>query len=205
MAAETFEPGKFLSKVNGNDYLEVKWRLVWLRTEHPDSTIETELVSMVDDRAVFKATVAIPGGGSSTGWGSETAQGFANHIEKAETKAIGRALAALGYGTQFCPDFDGGVSENRLVDAPVSINGNGSAPTGLFSRDGASGDQLATVRQRNLIAMLGKEQKLDGKLMNELAMELVGSSIHDLTRRDASQVIEHLKERSQQAPGARIA
>ena len=47
-----------------------------------------------------------------------------DYIEAAETKAIGRALAALGYGTQFCSDFD--FSSNarpgkaQVVDAPVS-------------------------------------------------------------------------------------
>ncbi|HKG29607.1 MAG TPA: hypothetical protein VKB01_10775, partial [Thermomicrobiales bacterium] len=37
----------------------------------------------------------------ATGYGSETASDFPDFIEKAETKAIGRALNALGYGAQF--------------------------------------------------------------------------------------------------------
>ena len=48
---------------------------------------------------------AIPGGGSATGYGSETAKDFGDFIEKAETKALGRALIALGYGTQFAQEF----------------------------------------------------------------------------------------------------
>ena len=32
-------------RVNGADYLEVKWRLLWLRTNHPDAVIETEMMS----------------------------------------------------------------------------------------------------------------------------------------------------------------
>jgi hypothetical protein len=105
-AGKPFEAGKYLSNVNGRDYLEVKWRLLWLRTEHPEATVETELVKHEGDLALFRARVAIPDGGAATGWGSETAGDFGDYIEKAETKALGRALAALGYGTQFCEDFD---------------------------------------------------------------------------------------------------
>ena len=33
--------------LNGRgEYLEVKWRLLWLRTEHPEAIIETELVKL---------------------------------------------------------------------------------------------------------------------------------------------------------------
>ncbi len=56
--------------------------------------------------AVFRAEVILPNGGRATGYGSEAQADFADYIEKAETKAIGRALAALGYGTQFALDFE---------------------------------------------------------------------------------------------------
>src|ERR1700694_4957412 len=98
-AGKPFEASKYLSNLNGRDYLEVKWRLLWLRTEHPDAVIETELIKHSDGLALFRARVTIPGGGTATGWGSETADDFGDYIEKAETKALGRALAALGYGT----------------------------------------------------------------------------------------------------------
>jgi hypothetical protein len=119
MSEGKFDPAAHLSnKVRGGaDYLEVKWRLVWLRSEHPDAAIATELVRETDNSALFKASVSIPGGGSATGFGSETAKDFGDFIEKAETKAVGRALAMLGYGTQFVgEDLDEG---DRIVDAPV--------------------------------------------------------------------------------------
>mgnify|MGYP001428909523 CR=1 FL=1 len=58
---QAFDPSKFLTKVNGNDYLEVKWRLLWFRTDHPDGEIETELVEHRDGVAVFRARVRVPG------------------------------------------------------------------------------------------------------------------------------------------------
>src|SRR5919205_4073528 len=117
-----FEPGKYITKVGNGDCLEVKWRLVWFRSEHPDGVIETELVSHDGTSAVFRARVQIPGGGSATGWGSESADDFRDYLEKAETKALGRALAALGFGTQFTPDFEFGAAESRVVDSPIDIS-----------------------------------------------------------------------------------
>jgi hypothetical protein len=119
-ANTTFDPTKYLTKVGAADYLEVKWRLVWLRSEHPGAELDTQLMTHPSEpEAVFKATVVIPGGGKATGWGSEEAGDFGDYLEKAETKAIGRALAALGYGTQFCPDHDFGAARGKVVDAPV--------------------------------------------------------------------------------------
>lgn len=125
--AGRFDPAQYLSKFDGRDYLEVKWRLLWLRTEHPEARTTTEIVQHNEENgfALFRAEVEIPSGGKATGWGSETVRDFHDYIEAAETKALGRALAGLGYGTQFCQDFD--FSSNarpgtaQVVDAPVNL------------------------------------------------------------------------------------
>lgn len=99
-----FDPTPYIRQLRGRgggEYLDVKWRLLWLRKEHPDAQIVTELVEHDGQMAIFKATVTVPSGGKATGYGSETASDFPDFIEKAETKAIGRALNALGYGAQF--------------------------------------------------------------------------------------------------------
>ncbi|MDZ4278294.1 MAG: hypothetical protein U1B78_04065, partial [Dehalococcoidia bacterium] len=44
MSSKPFDASKYLTDLNGKDYLEVKWRLLWLRTEHPDAIVDTELV-----------------------------------------------------------------------------------------------------------------------------------------------------------------
>lgn len=193
-----FEPGKYLSVVNGSDYLEVKWRLVWLRNEHADAQIETELMTHDGNRAVFRARVAVPNGGSATGWGTEDAVNFPNYLEAAETKALGRALAALGFGTQFCPDFEFGAEEGRVVDAPVALHREPANVTqGTFDRDRPSVDQEATYRQRNLIGAIVRELKMDQRMLNELSLEVTGKSANDLNRKEASSVIEQLKVRQQ--------
>ena len=75
----------------------MKWRLVWLRDQHPDATIETELVEHVDNVAIFRAEVRIPAGARRRDRVASSAGDFRDYLEKAETKAIGRALRALGY------------------------------------------------------------------------------------------------------------
>lgn len=126
----TFDPSDKLKKVSNADYLEVKWRVFWFRDDHPDGLIETELVEHGDNFAIFKATVTKPyqldehgtiirRGGTATGHGSETYGDFRDYLEKAETKAIGRALAMLGYGTQFANEIEDGSDKERPVDSPV--------------------------------------------------------------------------------------
>ncbi len=109
-ASKPFDPRAHLRTIRTRgrevEYLDVKWRLVWLRSEHRDAAVITQLVSNENNIAVFRAEVALPSGGRATGYGSESQGDFGDYIEKAETKAIGRALAALGYGTQFALDFD---------------------------------------------------------------------------------------------------
>lgn len=59
---------------------------------------------------------------------SECAVDFPDYAEKAQTGAIGRALASVGYGTQFAPELN---EEHRIVDAPVeraSHDGTGNNP-----------------------------------------------------------------------------
>lgn len=106
-----FDPTKYLKtiKVRGGTqqaYLPVTARLLWLRADHPDAQLITEALRLDEKSAVFKATVTLPGGAVAVGHGSETAGDFGDFIEKAETKAIGRALTALGYGTEFAEGQD---------------------------------------------------------------------------------------------------
>jgi hypothetical protein len=195
-----FEPAKFLTRVNGSDYLEVKWRLVWLRDRHPDATVETELVSHQDNKAVFRAHIAIPDGGSATGWGSETAGDFRDYLEKAETKAIGRALAALGFGTQFCPDFEFGAAAGRVVDAPVKVSRLVRSDAGADRQEApaaasAAPEQAATQRQLRYLQAVAREAGLDAAALDERAMQEFGVQAAGLSRRDASTLIDLIQTR----------
>jgi len=99
---------KIRTRQGMQDYLDVKWRVAWVRADHPTAHIVTEQVEGDEQHARFKCTITLPNGALATGHGSETAGDFPDFYEKAETKSIGRACASLGYGTDSASDFDDG-------------------------------------------------------------------------------------------------
>lgn len=117
----TFDPKKYLIKVRGDrQYLPVSARLIWFREVHPDWGIETRPIALDTERqlAVFEASVFNETGKlMAKGTKMEDVRGFPDYVEKAETGAIGRALAVCGFGTQFAPEFDE-TAQGRFVDSP---------------------------------------------------------------------------------------
>jgi len=188
----TFNPNEHVmqlkSREGAKDYLPVQWRLVWFREKCPDGTIETEMLHLDLDRdteedtfvwnsekrrsekitkqakgfVIFRAVVRDGKGGIATGTKSEKAASFPDFIEKAETGAIGRALAALGYGTQFAPELS---EAHRIVDSPVDrqpaegANGN-RAIVAVRSKNGAINGETRSVVTPNIEEAAATEQQL---------------------------------------------
>lgn len=114
----SFNPKEHITDLRGRSYLEVKWRLVWFRDEHPDGSIQTEVCK--SEPLIVKATILDKNQVIATGHGSANSNGkqavwTGREVEKAETAAIGRALAHAGYGTQFSGEDEG----DDLADSPV--------------------------------------------------------------------------------------
>jgi hypothetical protein len=170
-----FNPSEHLIRIGSSgkekEYLPVQWRLVWFRESCPQGTIETEIVHLdleyeaeeeyigynsqtrrnermvrrAKGLVICRAVVRDGKGGVATGIKSEKAASFPDFIEKAETGAIGRALAALGFGTQFAPDLD---EEHRIVDHPVQRSSTQPAE---------KGEAPMTPGQRSLLSKLASE------------------------------------------------
>lgn len=66
-------------------------------------------------------------------------------FNKAATKALGRALAGLSYGTQFAPELD---EKQRIVDSPVERR---AAPSGA-GRQGAGESSTRTPAKAAVMA-----------------------------------------------------
>lgn len=108
-----------LLNLKGKDYLQVAHRLVWFREEHPDWSLESEFLRLADDHAIAKATILDQSRRViATAHKREDKGHFADYLEKAETGAIGRCLALVGYGTQFAEELEDGAATGRPVDAP---------------------------------------------------------------------------------------
>ena len=122
----TFDPNKYMLKLPKNkkvllsngqvkwekietDYLPVAPRIAWFRRDHPDWSIITRAVKSAKKAVVMKAIIKDASGRIiATARKKETETGFSDYIEKAETGAVGRALAMCGYGTLQAPEFDEG-------------------------------------------------------------------------------------------------
>lgn len=143
-----FDPAKHMTRIRTKqgmqDYLPPFARVLWLRSEHPDASIVTDCIEGDAEFARFRCRISyvIPvvvgrDGGTdyldimvpadqrltvlATGHGSETAADFPDFYEKAETKAVGRACAMLGYGTEGAEDIADRMQAGDAVDAEVVV------------------------------------------------------------------------------------
>lgn len=161
-----------LLNLRGKQYLEVKFRLVWFREEHPDWSIETELMSVTEVSAYARATIRDETGRIiATSHKFENIKGFPDFIEKAETGSIGRALALIGYGTQFCADeLDEG---KRIVDAPTQIRERGTSNT-VKNENSPYSDQEPSQRQNVEAQPIENDIEEDSDIESDEAMSEPG-------------------------------
>jgi len=146
----TFDPKSKIKSIQGKDYLEVKWRIVWFRDDHPKGGIITELAQ--SEPMLMKASI-LDGEGNvlGTGYGSPKMQGVSKSrpVEGAETAAIGRALAHAGYGTQ----FTGEDEEDHLADSPVEKN-NGHKPEQKKEQKTPEGDIITDAMWKKFTGLV---------------------------------------------------
>lgn len=94
-------------QIHGREYETVALRIQKFRASHSDWTLETEIIERSDEAVVMRAKITDATGRlRATGHSEEyrhTSQiNRTSALENAETSAIGRALAALGFGgTEF--------------------------------------------------------------------------------------------------------
>jgi len=88
--------------IHGRDYKTVALRVTEFRRDHPDWCLTTEIVHIDDTVVVVKASVSDREMVVATGYSEEKRAASSinklSALENSETSAIGRALAALGYG-----------------------------------------------------------------------------------------------------------
>jgi hypothetical protein len=169
------------------DYLDVKWRIVWFRTEHPNGSIATRLMSEPGvSPAVVQATVTLENGVTATGFGQCGEDDWSDWLEKAETRAIGRSLALLGYGTQFCEDFDEIISDSPVESSRASTSGG--QQTALPSTD------PMTANQQKYLFSLAREAGVPNDELDEIVHERFGHGVSELLKSEASTLIGSLQE-----------
>lgn len=103
-----------LLDLKGKSYLQVQHRLVWMREEKPDYSIETHVELEI---GVAKAVIKNEQGRILATAHKSITKGRQFAIEMAETGAVGRALAMCGWGTAYCGDeLEEG---DEIADSPM--------------------------------------------------------------------------------------
>lgn len=198
----TFNPTERLRRVQGGAlYMDVADRKLWLHTmtEHALSgaysyIINTECHTLTERIAVFRAEVTVADSEGAvirrcSGWGSETPQDFGDYIEKAETKALGRALANAGFGTA-----NAEPEGTLIVDAPrggdgfaqYNRNGNGNGAMPTVGNPGGE----PTQKQKDFYSRLCTDKGLNP---DDFAIQKVGHPLAEVTRGEMSRLIDDIK------------
>jgi len=106
--------------IHGKEYENVASRVQRFRADHPDYTIETQLISQDDEKVIMKALVSDGERLLATGYSEEVRASskinMTSCLENSETSAIGRALAAFGYaGTEYASadEVAGAISQQN--------------------------------------------------------------------------------------------
>ena len=111
--------------IKSKEYLLVPYRIIWFKEEKPDWYIKTSFTLLNEKTAICHAEIydeqnRFRGDGDKR----EDSSHFPDFMEKAQTGAIGRALAFIGYGTQFAQELDSDSSDgtkdgHKIVDSPL--------------------------------------------------------------------------------------
>jgi hypothetical protein len=211
---QKFDPKPHLITLKKKPYLPVAWRLVWLNN-HCDLnklnfTIETDFISLHEKSAIARAVVKISNSAGviikqATGTKTQNSDQFTDFVEKAETGAVGRALAMIGFGAEFdAEEFDETnpeTGEPRVVDTPQKS----SKPTGNkpANKPAGSSDLLSENKIKRIRAIGTKLFNLTSDALESRLVEAAGkilktevATLAALHWKDGSKVMEALEKKA---------
>lgn len=170
-----------LVKVQGKIYPLVGGRLRLAHDENKSLSIETNVIQYNNESTVVQASIKIEKG-TFTGLGNASVKRdrvLSNAIlELAETRAIARALRFAGYGVEYTGFEEVGEEKNVVSER--------------------NNEQLqgATKAQINTIFRVAKNLNISNDELRGIIQDKTGKSYSkDLSKRDANEIINILKEK----------
>lgn len=176
-----------LVKVQGKTYPVVGGRLRLAHDENKSLSIETSVVQYGEEATVIQASVRTEKG-TFTGLGNASVKRdrvLSNAIlELAETRAIARALRFAGYGVEYTGFEEVGDGKNPALEEQPPKEENQKKSEG------------ATKAQISTIFSIAKNLNISNDELRDLIQDKTGKSFSkDLSKNDASQIINFLKEK----------
>lgn len=176
-----------LVKVQGKIYPVVGGRLRLAHDENKSLSIETSVVQYSAETTVVQAAIKTEKG-TFTGLGNASVKRdrvLSNAIlELAETRAIARALRFAGYGVEFTGFEEVGEGKNQLAEE------QSEQPEEAKKSEGATKAQVSTIFS------IAKNLNMSNDELRDLIQDKTGKSYSkDLSKSDASQIINILKEK----------
>lgn len=190
-----------LVKVQGKSFPVVGGRLRLAHDENKLLSIETSVLYYNDESTVVHAHVKTEKG-TFAGLGNASAKRdrkLANAIlELAETRAIARALRFAGYGVEYTgyEEVNDTKSTSSEDEQESGRHEGGNEIKDIRELKQPETDNTATKAQLNAIFSLAQNVNMTNEELRKTMQDLTGKSYSkDLSKKDASEIINLLKEK----------
>lgn len=116
-----YDPAPLVRTVDGAPYLDRKHRLAWLRAADPSAEIDATLASAPSATTlIVRVAITTSAGAEASAYGSAAPEEAADPLALAEDRALGRALAFLGYGAEYAGELDEAPAPPPSAPPPAS-------------------------------------------------------------------------------------
>ncbi len=175
-----FDPVARLSTLeDGSQYLGARDRLLWFLQEEDEYSVTSQVERLSGAVVVVKVTVAIGSGKKVEALGSAQTNGDYRAVESAETHALARALALLGYGTESALEMD----TKTVADSPSKRDEKGN---GIAEGNGQNGSVQA-LTPLTVLASSGKANNIEEASRGNSGVPAREELSKDRTRRREAQ------------------
>lgn len=181
------------TNIKGRQYAEVNQRIKAFRMVYPEGFIISDIEQLVDGLCIFRARVGVyevfaDGSvkervlGTGTAYEKEGSSQInrTSYIENCETSAIGRALGMAGFG------IDTSVASAEEVENAIHQQEQGDV---TITRDNM-GDPMTEAQKNKIFRELDR-----AGFTRDVIEQSIGKSIDELSKIEASNLIERLMKR----------
>lgn len=218
--SDSFDVSKYVNKIGGKDYVNVRGRLQLFHQAYPHDGaerhphIEQKIIAANETWACVHTRITITDNdgrvlATSDGIAQEFHKDFADHVEKAATASLGRAFAGIGFGTDDL--FDEGMigGQVAIVDSP---RGGAQSPTPIRASASVlppsdrtprvthgAGDP-ASPKQFGFLKATARERGISDEDLAAQSWHLFEKVIADLTKREMSTFIDTIQGKNPSYP-----